>query len=115
MSDTKYDQALQFKPSGINVKDASSSLSLRTLIYSSQVIHNCQAQVRSPKSKVPKSRPKGHGLTRKSGKKVLLLKLAKNDPLDLTSPKKLTRWTVRSRTWGSPTCSRRSLSFNPNF
>ena len=34
----------------------------------------------------------------------------------MTHPaKKLTRWTVRSRTWGSPTCSRRSLSINPNF
>ena len=34
----------------------------------------------------------------------------------LTHPaKKLTRWTPRSRTWGSPTCSRRSLSINPNF
>ena len=33
----------------------------------------------------------------------------------LTQLKKLTRWTARTRTWVSPTCSRRSLSINPNF
>ena len=30
-----------------------------------------------------------------------------------TSP--VDRWTARSRTWGSPTCLRRSLPINPNF
>ena len=33
----------------------------------------------------------------------------------LIQPRKLTRWTSRSRTWCSPTCSRRSLLINPNF
>ena len=37
-----------------------------------------------PKSKVPKSRPKGK---EGSGKKVLKVKVAQNDPLDSSSPK----------------------------
>ena len=91
-----------------------------------------------------------------SGKKVLIVKVAQNDPLDSSSqknwpggqrdqgrgvvlhvqeevyqstltfrrrvarylewsplpiqPRRLTRWTVRTRTWGSPTWSRRRLS-----
>ena len=48
-----------------------------------------------PKSKVPKSRPKGLGLTLKSllslkecsGKKVLIVKVFQNDPLDSSSQK----------------------------
>ena len=36
-----------------------------------------------------------------SGKKVLIVKVSQNDPLDSSSQKKMTRWTVRSRTWGS--------------
>ena len=49
-----------------------------------------------------------------------LVKKSKNKscsewPPWLTKLKKLTRWTARTRTWGSPTCSRRSLSINPNF
>ena len=90
-----------------------------------------------PESKVPKSRPKGLGLTLKSHgppphhptpphtitfkhEGVLCCKSANSKrgsewPPWLIQPKKLTRWTSRSRTWGSPTCSRRSLSINPNF
>ena len=48
-------------------------------------------------------------------KKVLIVKVAQNGPLDSSSQKKMTGWTARLRTWGSPTCLRRSLSINPNF
>ena len=47
--------------------------------------------------------------------KVLIVKVAQIGPLNSSSPKKFTGWTARSRTWGSPTCSRRSLSIIPNF
>ena len=49
-------------------------------------------------------------------KKVLIVKVAHNDPHDSSSQKiNQVDSAVLSRTWGSPTCSRRSLSINPNF
>ena len=47
-------------------------------------------------------------------KKVLIVKVAQNDPLD-SSNQKIDQVAARSRIWGSPTWSKRSLSINPNF
>ena len=57
-----------------------------------------------PKSKVPKSRPKG----------LLIVKVAQIGPL--THPaKKIDQLDSKIKEVGSPTCSRSSLSINPNF
>ena len=52
-----------------------------------------------------------------SCKKVLTVKKSlRTIPFDLPAKTKLTRWTVRSRTWrGSSTCSRRKLLITHNF
>ncbi len=46
--------------------------------------------------------------------KVLIVKVALNDSLDLYSPK-IDQVDNKINMWGSPTCSRRSLSVNINF
>ena len=45
-----------------------------------------------------------------SGKRVQKVKVSQNDPLG-SSSQKIDRWTARSRTWGSSTCSKRTLTF----
>ena len=76
------------------------------------MVKNDVPSIVKPKSKVPKSRPKGQDLF---WYKSANSKSGSEWPPWLIQPKKLTRWTVRSRIWGRPTCSRNSLSINPNF